>query len=237
MPSAAQIQALYQRGLAKGAQYVGAPFVIKRPQQPLGDASLAPVVGNTVAQFSQNYNFNRAAKYDDVLWNALIDPRLVQVGDILIGNGLTYFVASMDPLLPVSCVRCTGTVDIFTQNSQLANNGETGAQPSQHNGDGHYWGADRDLVTDPTLSGETQLAVKVPCLMIANAGRATGDGQLPDDAPGPARWRFWLPASVVPKGSIVNRQVFVDDQGNRYYSSAAQWVSMGYRVETIRLEM
>jgi hypothetical protein len=52
-----------------------------------------------------------------------------------------------------------------------------------------------------------------------------GYGELSDDAPGPVRWNIYLPANAVPKGSIVSRDIAIDDEGNRYQVAAdGAWV-------------
>jgi hypothetical protein len=66
--------------------------------------------------------------------------------------------------------------------------------------------------------------------------RRIGDGVLPDDAAGPIRWNIYLPANAVPKGSIIARDIIVDDEGNRYQVAGAYWTLLGWKVQTTRLE-
>src|SRR5258705_11092172 len=63
------------------------------------------------------------------------------------------------------------------------------------------------------------IPASVQCPSIGS--RRTGDGILPDDAPGPIRWNIFLPANAVPNGSIISRDIVVDDEGNRYQVAAA----------------
>src|ERR1700730_6000726 len=66
--------------------------------------------------------------------------------------------------------------------------------------------------------------------------RRIGDGALPDDAAGPIRWNIFLPANAVANGSIISRDIAVDDEGNRYLVAAAYRTPLGWKVQTTRLE-
>lgn len=243
--NSASLQALSAKFMAKGAAIAGQPYTVYRANGVTDLSNLAPLyTGKVLANMSKDYNYNHAPAWDDLLWATIVDPTHLQIGDILVG-ALTYYVASMDPFLPLSTVRCNGRVDILRENSQLDSQsgvpGVPDAMPSQPvttGPGGKYFGANTEPVNagQPGV-GEVTLGRGVPACLIANAGRATGSGQLPDDAPGPARWRIYVPASVFGEGSVVNRDVVRDADGHRYYVSAAQWSEMGYRLETVRLEM
>lgn len=66
--------------------------------------------------------------------------------------------------------------------------------------------------------------------------RRIGDGALPDDAAGPIRWNIFLPPNAVPNGSIISRDIAVDDEGNRYQVAGAYRTPIGWKVQTVRLE-
>lgn len=238
--NATTLAALSAKAMSKGAAIIGSPYVVCRPGSATDMTNLSAfAIGNLLAQFSQSYNYNRVPKHDDVFWNTIADPTNLQPGDFLVGQ-LTYYVASTDFLLPLSCARCNGTVTHLRENSQLSanpNGGQGNALPSQIGGAGRYFGQSRLPATQTSDIGELTLAKNVPAVLIASAGRATGNGELPDDAPGPARWRIYTPPSVFPEGSILNRDIFIDGEGHRYQVNAAQWAEMGYRSEVIRLEM
>lgn len=236
-----KLLALSAKFMNKGGAIVGHPYAVYRPTgTDLRDMS-GMLRGSVKANMSKDYNYNHAPAWDDLLWATIVDPTTLSIGDILVGP-LTYYVASMDPFLPLSCVRCNGLVDLLRVNSQLADKagvpGMGDALPSQPGSDGVYFGSTTEPISaGQPGAGEVTLGFSVPACLVANAGRATGSGQLPDDAPGPARWRIYVPASVFGQGSIVDRDVVRDAEGHRYYVSSAQWSEMGYRLETIRLEI
>lgn len=66
--------------------------------------------------------------------------------------------------------------------------------------------------------------------------RRSGEGSLPDDAVGPVRWNIFVPAGAIVKGTVLSRDIIVDDEGNRYQVASAYWTPLGWKIQTIRLE-
>lgn len=93
-----------------------------------------------------------------------------------------------------------------------------------------YMGHSR--ATEALLFSGIKASVQCPSI----GTRRVGDGILPDDAPGPIRWNIFLPANAVPNGSIISRDIAVDDEGNRYQVAAAYRTPLGWKVQTTRLE-
>lgn len=227
--SAASIQAAIYRGYGIAGTKLGSAFSLYRGsalQTPIVPANL---IASLSAQFtnakSSAFNYTKGQTYDDVLWYALVDASQTQVGDYLVGTGATYFVASMPPLLPVSCVQCNRVVTLSRPDDELGGN----ALPSQPGGTGKYFGPS-------AATAETVRVAQVPACVLGTTGRATGTGQLPSDAAGPSRWRIHLPPVTCPEGSVLNRDILTDDDGARYQVSANFWSAIGYRLEAIRLE-
>jgi len=85
--------------------------------------------------------------------------------------------------------------------------------------------------------GETVIATGVPCSIQAKGmGRVKGQGLLPGDAPGPGQWAIYMPVTAVPKKTIQDRDILIDDEGVRYQISMAAWAPLGYQLIGIRLE-
>lgn len=70
-----------------------------------------------------------------------------------------------------------------------------------------------------------------------NAKNRVGDGKVAADAPGPAVWSILMPIVVAPEGAILDRDIVVDQLGNRYLVDANAWSITGWKLSTIRLEM
>jgi hypothetical protein len=110
------------------------------------------------------------------------------------------------------------TVSFYREGTQLAT------------GTSVYLGHNR-AIESLVFSG---VAASVQCPNVTP--RRIGDGVLPDDAAGPVRWNIFLPANAVPKGSIISRDIVVDDEGNRYQVIVAYWTLLGWKIQTVRLE-
>ena len=70
---------------------------------------------------------------------------------------------------------------------------------------------------------------------IQEKGKASRmDLALPADTEGGANWSIFIPDAT--NGQIQNRDVIVDELGNRYQVGAAYWNSLGYRCRCKQLE-
>lgn len=228
------------------AQALGSPHQVFRPNgsDPLNFVNMLGVLPALfVDGGGAGFNLNRGLHPDDVIQNALLDATGLQLGDYLARVdgydqvGRTYFIASIEPMRPVNAVLCNRTITHLRGNSQMdADGGQGEAQPSQTGGSGRYFGYDQTPDADDIGPGERQLAANVPVALVPLAGAARGQGQVPSDAPGPGRWRMYLPVSIFPLGSVSNGDTFVDETGSRYQVATNGWSSLGYKVEMIRLE-
>lgn len=206
----AAIQAKVYAGYAKSAQYVGLPFQQFRPAGPSNPTAGSPLAtlnaSFSVAQSS--FNFGKGVGFKDIIFNSLIDGRLIEVGDYLVGAEDTYFVASMQPLLPIISVRCNRVLNVKTPG------------PSQTFGaNSAYSGTDgsNELIVMTAFPGS---------VMFDARGRATEVG-LPTDLPSPF-YQILLPAI---EGVDVRSSCFVtDDLGRRYTIAAAERSSLGWRI-------
>jgi hypothetical protein len=48
----------------------------------------------------------KASSYGNAVFQLIIDQRIIMAGDILVGNGVTYFINAAEPLLPTNGVQC-----------------------------------------------------------------------------------------------------------------------------------
>jgi hypothetical protein len=224
----------------------GTPHFVYRcgGSNPLTDANQ---IGTLPALFTDGggagFNFNRAIQSDDVFQNAILDVTALQSGDFLARvdglnrPGRVYFIATMEPMRPVNAIMCNRLVTHLRGNSQVDADGGSGeGLSSQTGGPGTYFGVSRAPVSSAAGPGEQGLAENIPVALMPLAGAARGQGEVPSDAPGPGRWRAYLPVSVFPLGTVANGDIFSDDQGSRYQVATNGWTPLGYRLEMIRLE-
>lgn len=93
---------------------------------------------------------------------------------------------------------------------------------------------------EPTSTGGTSeptLYPGLPASIQSLGARAivTKDA-VPSAAPGPIRWKIFIPKSALAKGSVLDRDVVTDDEGSRYIVTANYWNSLGYSLEAVRQE-
>lgn len=188
------------------------------------------------AQFTNSkvagYNFDRSYVYDDVTLAGLFDATNCQQGDYLVGqiSGRIFFIIGLEPMLPIVCVQANRTVSLTRTIPQAGSGGPGSSGPSQPGGQIPYWGRTE-------APSANSAPITAPACMIASAGRATSRSDMPSAAPGPSRWRIYVSAGTFPKGAIHDRDFLTDEEGNRHQVEAAGWTNLGYRLESIRVEL
>ncbi len=102
-----------------------------------------------------------------------------------------------------------------------------------------YGGVAQVTEPDPAGIAEEVIATGLPCdIAVGGSGKATRTGGgLPADSPGPIHWQFTFPKGALARGAIRDRDVLVDDLGNRYQVVAAYWTPLGYQPKTVRLQV
>src|SRR5579859_5191514 len=109
---AATLQSRIYKGYGKAALRVGYPFTLYRPTSVTNPLALANVIGAPInASFTvdgSQFNYNKPGKHENVLWLGLFDGTTTKVGDYLVSTSpcQTYFIAAMQPELPILCVQC-----------------------------------------------------------------------------------------------------------------------------------
>lgn len=217
---AATLQARIYTGYGKAAQRTGYTFDLYRPSAPTGSPPtpafpLSPLnkVGSLPASFTPGpagFNFDKTANYKDTVCTGLFDGTTAKVGDYLnsAAHG-TYFIASMQPLLPILCVLCNHTLDIVRPpvNSAVGALGYNGT----------------------TAAAETRIMTQWPGrVTYVQRGRASEVG-MPMDLPSPF-FEILLPA--YPGVNIRTGDVVNDDLGLRYIVAAAENSLLGWRLST-----
>ena len=199
----ATIQARIWRGYAKSAQVLGANYQFYRPA---GTYPGAETVSLPVSLNAEDMKYGKPNKYGKATWYALVDGTSVQVGDYFIGPQGTFFIAAMQPLLPILVVECNRTISLSRPQAQSGK----GAQP--------YSGM--------TAADETPYATGVPCSILQGTKGEKSDADLPGDVRSPW-WTVLLPGSV---GRIQRGDLIIDDEAQRYMVSSNEQTDLGWRL-------
>jgi len=107
----ARLQALIYRGYAKEAARIGIDYEIFRGP-PMSPIQPAYSQGSLPCAFIADAKASVFQKYQTPTWILRADGSQLQVLDILVGPFGTFYVASMQPNLPIEAVRCNSTVSI-----------------------------------------------------------------------------------------------------------------------------
>ena len=134
------VQDYINYGYAKAASFVGETYSQYRPQGSGIVVTAANYLGTIPAYVDPMVNFpaNNPRQYGKALLKAVIDPTAVLPGDYLVGANRTYFVSSIQDLMPVLVVYANETVSI----ERTVANGNVGSLP---------YGGERPSLMTPVL--------------------------------------------------------------------------------------
>ena len=211
----ATLQQRVYYGYAKAANVIGLSFAQYRP----ATASTAIAAGNLLRSMPASFNaqdmaYGKPNGYGKATWYCVADGRLLQVGDYLTGNGSTYFIAAMQPLLPMLAVECNRTVTVY--------------RPQQQPGVGALgYGGN-------TESNQVAIVTAFPASILIGAKAETNAVKLPGDGRSVAQVMLLPP---IPGGvQIKNNDIVIDDLANRYIIFGAELTDLGWRCTVMESE-
>jgi hypothetical protein len=85
-------------------------------------------------------------------------------------------------------------------------------------------------------SDETVLFTDIPASIQKKSGSRKSVAGLPSDAIQTSVWDIYVFLPWLPKDSIRNNDIVIDDAGSRYQVFANDWDSLGYNMTAERLE-
>lgn len=217
---AATIQSKVYAGYGKAALRVGFVYQQYRPKFAVNPLQQSNLVGSFNAAFSaakeSQFPFDKPNDYEGILWSGLFDASTSKVGDYLIGNNQTFFIAGLQHLLPPLCVECSHTFSVYRP-----------TQPDSSVGLQSYSGV--------TPSDETLIASGFPGAMQWSREGQRPYLQLPSDAPKKIGWLIFLPP--LPEGVVIRERDFlVDDMGRRHLAMGIYVSDLGYRIAAELME-
>jgi hypothetical protein len=227
MTTAATIQARVYRGYGIAARVIGDTYKFYRPGNPPPPIDQTDFdvdgatwdspginwdqIGNLLFELpvslnAEDMNYSRPNKYGKATWYALVDGTDLEVGDYFIGPQGIFFIAALQPLLPIFVVECNRVVSIYRPQAQNAF------------GLGGYGGN--------TAANETLLVAGRPCSILQGTKGEKSDGNLPSDTRSPW-WQILLPYAGV---DLTYDDIIVDDLGRRYVISSPELSDLGWRL-------
>lgn len=207
------IQARVFRGYAIAAAKIG--FATDQYRPASASNPMATKLGTLQASFNaEDMKYGKPNKYGKPTWFCIADGTQLQVGDYLVQGTSTYFVAAMQPLLPILAVECNRTVTVY--------------RPQQQAGVGAVgYGGN-------TAANQTAIATNWPVSLLQAAKAANNPMNLPGDGK-QATWALLMPA--IPGGVVIkNDDIIADDLGNRYLVYSAELTDLGWRMQVTESE-
>lgn len=202
----AALQSLVYRGYGIAAQRIGYPYAVYRAA-----SMISPIaVGNRIltalyASFTTGFDFKSYSKPLAADCIAIVDGSQVQTGDWMVGQAGTFYIADMQPTLPIAAIQCNRTISIVRPGYSTVSS---------------------------TPVSETIIASGFPAFGITSTRGRTQSGipiQTQSDS-GIHGMRYYLNSHTV--GDIRIEDVIVDENGDRFVIDSAAPTAFGYIVET-----
>jgi hypothetical protein len=193
-------------GYAKAALRIGPIFTLFRPSDAINPFQYGPVTSLNASFNAEDMTYGRPNKYGKPTWYCLVDGTQTLVGDYLINDAQTFFIAAMQPILPILAVDCNRTINVL--------------RPQQQTGVGAVgYGGDTD-------ANETLLMQGWPASLLQGTKGEKNEVNLPGDVRNPW-WQMLMPAfsGVV----LQSADIVTDDIGRRYIISSAELSDLGWR--------
>jgi hypothetical protein len=145
--------------------------------------------------------------YGMPLWKGIFDGSCTRVGDCLVLETATFFIASQEPLLPILCVRTNRTISISRPNMQTT----VAANP--------YGGY--------TANAAVILMAGWPASVLGESTSGSSHVGLPTDESAPY-WSVLMPATL---GVLLSPgDIITDDLGRTAVIAASELSDLGWRI-------
>ena len=156
--------------------------------------------------------YGKPNKYGKATWYALVDGTDLEVGDYFIGPQGTFFIAALQPLLPILVVECNRGISVYRPQTQ------TGAGIAPYGGNTEWT--------------QTLLVAARPCSILQGTKGEKSDANLPGDVRSPW-WTILMPQAGL---DLRMDDIMEDDLGLRYVVSSVELTDLGFRVTAMTAE-
>jgi hypothetical protein len=202
---AATLQSRIYKGFGKSALHAGYAFAVYRSSSminPIAVGNMVIASINSVFAPSSTYRLSSYNKPEVPDWTAIVDATQMQAGDWLVGVSGTYYIADLQPLLPIPAIQCNRTISISRA-------GYTTVAP-----------------LEPT---QTVIATNLPCFMGNKRDKESSPTSFPapsDTKTGQPNWLFYINTRGV--ADIRKNDLITDENGVNYVIDVPNLTSFGY---------
>lgn len=209
----AAVQQYVNAGYAKAASFIGNIYAQYRPSSATGAAiTQANLIDSVLpAYFDPQVNFpaDNPRQYGKAALKAVIDPTAVIPGDYLVGPNRTYFVASIQDLMPVLVVYANESVTI----ERTVSNQNVGILP---------YGGERPSLMTPVLG-------TWPASVLLKSKKEKNPTGLGSDVP-QTEMEILLPYATGVSPLIEPADLLTLSTGIRYAIDNVELTDLGYRL-------
>lgn len=203
--SGTAVQKMIYNAYKSVARQIGFDYRVFRPIV-YTNSSTSPedYVGTFKCTVSQDVNYAKAVGYNLQLWETYINGNNIQQGDILwrVDDDRYLMVVSMQENLPILSIETPNTATIIRSTY--------------------------DDFGDGFEAGSTEVAVDLRCnIQPRSPGTDAGLADQMDPGIGESWWTVYL---WMPKGSIENGDIIIDELGNRMEVRFSFYTHMGYKL-------
>jgi len=201
-----RLQQLVYKGYSKAAMRIGFEHGIYRSATAINPINPSNLQGTTLVSANVSWEYMRANKYGNAVWQLVADGRELQRFDYLVGSS-TYFVAGMQPLLPILGVECNKIVTV--------------KRPYQQPGKGYQGYSGNTAATEETLMQNC------PASILENSNGESSPAKIPGDTKMP-----WMRCLLPYLGGVIIKtgDIVIDEIGTRYVISGDELTDLGWRL-------
>lgn len=196
------LQAKVATGLGRAATHIGTSHKVYRSDTAIDPIGLGTYLSTLPAAFTTGYAFSRYSQPIVPDWTCVIDTNTLQPGDWLVGAD-TYYIADIQPLLPIPAVQCNRSISINRAGYSTAG------------------------ALEPTT---TLIASNFPVFMTNKKDRERAPMGFPsmqtDTTTGVPSWQFYINM----RSNVLKNDIITDDLGTKYVIDIANLTSFGYLV-------
>lgn len=207
------VQQYINAGYAKAASFIGNTYAQYRPTSATVAAISPSTLVNSAlpAYFDPQVNFpaDNPRQYGKAALKAVVNPSAVKPGDYLVGPERTYFVASIQDLMPVLVVYANETVSI----ERTVSNQNVGLLP---------YGGERPSLMNPVLGSW-------PASVLLKGKKEKNPTGLGSDVP-QTEMEILLPYAIGVSPIIEPADLLTLSTGVRYAIDNVELTDLGYRL-------
>jgi len=208
-----KLQLKIYKGYGQAAKRIGFDY-----QQFRATSANNPLNSNPLqtlsASFTTNFSYSAPNKYGQAAWLGLFDATLCAPGDIMVGEGGTFFIAAMQSTLPIYCVQTNRTISVL--------------RVSMDDGVGlGDYGGDTPATEAPLMTGWP-----------ASVLQGTKGEANPTNLPGDVRTPWWAILMPAWPGIVLRTSdIILDELGRKYVISSAELTDMGWRMTAMQAQV